>query len=127
MVPLGIGTDIIEIDRIQKAALRSPKFLTRIFKPDEIRFCQSRRNPWPSFAARFAAKEAVFKALGKVTSWQDIEIMGGGYHAVQVRLTGVAEKIAYSMRVDSILLSVSHDRERAVAFAAAILKSSIKE
>lgn len=82
-----------------------------------------RRNPWPGLAARFAAKEAVFKALGTgVTTWQEVEIRGGGNQPVQAFLTGAAEQIARSLQVDKVLLSISHDRERALAFATVITK-----
>jgi len=119
----GVGTDIIEIKRIEKAAAQGERFLRRVFTPGEIAFCMRRRNPWPGLAARFAAKEAVFKALGSgVTVWQEVEIRGGGNQPVQVILTGTAEQIARSQHIDQVLLSVSHDRERAVAFATAITK-----
>jgi len=118
---LGIGSDIVEIYRIKKAALSHPGFLSRVFKPTEICFCQRRLDPWPGLAARFAAKEAVFKALGTgLTSWHDLEITGGGRHPVQVVLTGAAQEVAHKNRVARVLLSVSHDRERAIAFATAV-------
>ncbi|WP_341478871.1 holo-ACP synthase [Sporotomaculum syntrophicum] len=120
---IGIGTDIIEIDRIKSAASRGERFLGRVFTAGEIAFCMRRRNPWPGLAARFAAKEAVFKALGSgVTAWREVEIHGGGNQPVQAILTGAAAQIARSRHIDNILLSVSHDRERAIAFATAISK-----
>lgn len=75
----GIGTDIIEIRRIKNAFDRhGTKFLKKIFTPAEEDYCLSLKNPYPSFAARFAAKEAVTKSLGtginRNISWRDIEI-----------------------------------------------------
>nr|WP_281168125.1 holo-ACP synthase [Desulfoscipio gibsoniae] len=120
-----MGTDIIEIARIEKAARRGKRFLDRVFTPGEIAFCMRRRNPWPCLAARFAAKEAVFKALGSgVTTWHEVEIRGGGNQPVQVVLTGAAEQHALVGQVGGVLLSISHDRGRAVAFATAIRKES---
>ena len=58
-----IGLDIVEVERVRKAA-RSPRFLKRVFSKDEIAYCMGRKSPWQHFAVRFAAKEAVFKALG---------------------------------------------------------------
>ncbi len=82
-----------------------------------------RHNPWPGLAARFAAKEAVFKALGTgVTVWHEVEIRGGGNQPVQVILTGAAVQIARTGHVDKVLLSISHDQGRAVAFATVISK-----
>ncbi|MBF7083160.1 holo-ACP synthase [Desulfallas sp. Bu1-1] len=121
---IGLGTDIIEIERVRKAAENSGgRFTRRIFTPGEIGLCTGRRNPWPCFAARFAAKEAVFKALGTgVTAWHEVEILGGGNQPVQATLTGTAKRIAREKGIDEVLLSISHDRGRAVAFATAIGK-----
>ncbi|WP_347491564.1 holo-ACP synthase [Desulfoscipio sp. XC116] len=120
----GIGTDIIEIARIEEAAAhRGKHFLNRVFTSGEIAFCLRRRDPWPCLAARFAAKEAVFKALGTgITAWHEVEIHGGGNRPVQVKLTGTAEQHAQTEQVGNILLSISHDRERAIAFATALRK-----
>jgi len=72
-------------------------------------------------AARFAAKEAVFKALGTgVTAWRDVEIKGGGNLPVKVVLTGAASEKARTQRVSSVLLSISHNREYAIACAFAV-------
>ncbi|WP_166511969.1 holo-ACP synthase [Desulfallas thermosapovorans] len=120
---IGIGTDIIEITRIEKAARRRERFLRRVFTSGEINFCMRRRNPWPCLAARFAAKEAVFKALGTgVTNWHEVEICGGGDGPVQVKLTGNALQHARSGQVSTVLLSISHNLGQAVAFATAIHK-----
>ncbi|MGB5105969.1 MAG: holo-ACP synthase [Candidatus Zixiibacteriota bacterium] len=75
----GIGIDVIDIDRVKLAHQKhGDAFLDRVFTGDEIKFCSSKLNPFPSYAVRFAAKEAVFKALSQVgiriVSWQDIAI-----------------------------------------------------
>lgn len=118
---IGLGTDIIEIKRIENAAKTWPdRFIRRIFTPGEINFCSRRKNPWPCFAARYAAKEAVFKALGTgVTTWHDVEILGGGDKPVQVVLFGRAQREAWAKGIEEILLTISHDRGTAVAFATA--------
>ncbi|MBI5631540.1 MAG: holo-ACP synthase [Elusimicrobia bacterium] len=59
-----MGVDIVEIERIRKLARRTPRFLTRVFTREEISYCRAKKNPWQHFAVRFAAKEAVWKALG---------------------------------------------------------------
>src|SRR5277367_6127476 len=61
----GLGLDIVEIGRIEKLARRNARFLPRVFTEQEIRYCRSKKNRWQHFAARFAAKEAVWKALGQ--------------------------------------------------------------
>jgi len=118
----GIGTDIIEIARVARAAERGGnRFLNRVFTRREISFCMRRRDPWPCLAARFAAKEAVFKALGTgLTAWHDVEVTGGGGHPVQVTLSGRAEQHAGAEKISVVLLSIAHDRGRAVAFATAV-------
>ena len=75
---LGIGTDIIEIDRIQQAIEKNEKFLNYVFTEKEQSYCKRKGNPWQSFAARFSAKEAVSKALGVGLGWvkfTEIEIL----------------------------------------------------
>ena len=62
---MDIGVDIVETRRVRKAIRRSPGFLKRIFTEEEISYCRRHKDPWPHFAARFAAKEAVWKALGR--------------------------------------------------------------
>ncbi|WP_238492469.1 holo-ACP synthase [Desulfotruncus alcoholivorax] len=122
---VGVGTDIIEIARVQKAAAnkKNSQFINRVFTEKEISFCTSRRNPWPSFAARFSAKEAVFKALGTgLTNWREVEILNGGDKPLVVVLSGAAEQKARSLGINKVLVSVSHDKERAIAFAVAVGK-----
>ncbi len=97
------------------------RFLNRVFTHREINFCMRRRDPWPCLAARFAAKEAVFKALGTgLTTWHDVEVTGGGSHPVQVTLSGGAALHAGAEKITVVLLSIAHDRGRAVAFATAV-------
>ena len=64
-LPPSVGLDIVEIDRIARLAERNGKFLSRIFTDDEIRYCRGKAKQWQHFAVRFAAKEAVWKALGR--------------------------------------------------------------
>ncbi len=61
----GIGIDIIEVKRIKRIAQKNKRFLTRVFTPQEIEYCSKKKNKWPHFAVRFAAKEAIWKALGR--------------------------------------------------------------
>ncbi len=72
---VGIGIDIIEVDRIARLAEKSPRFLERTFTPREVEYCSRKRNKQQNYAARFAAKEAFFKALGKRVGWKDVELV----------------------------------------------------
>ena len=71
----GVGIDIIEVRRIKNSAEKNPRFLQRIFTPQEITYCQGKRNKYQHLAARFASKEAFFKALGKRIKWTDVELV----------------------------------------------------
>jgi holo-[acyl-carrier protein] synthase len=71
----GIGIDLIEVLRIRKLIEKNPRFIQRIFTPSEIRYCQQKVNKYQHFAARFAAKEAFFKALGRRIKWKDVGLI----------------------------------------------------
>lgn len=116
---VGIGVDIIVIDRIRKAILNE-RFVKRIFTPQEIEYCRSRKKGEAhSFSARFAAKEAVIKALNLRNSkncWQEIEIVRNHEGIPHVQLTGECKRIAENIGVQRILLSLSHSDDMAVAY-----------
>ncbi len=117
----GIGTDIVDIDRIRNIILRKgQRFLERVFTGVELDYCLARKNPYPCLAARFAAKEAVLKALGTGLAgcrWTDIEIIRNGYAAPEIVLRGNAGKIAQMKGIIRVLISVSHGSDTAIAFA----------
>lgn len=113
-----IGVDIIEIDRIKKAIAQGKEpFLKRIYTDDELRLYH---NKLSSLAARFAAKEAVFKALGIANSgisWKDIEILSDPGGKPIVNLYGKAKEQANSLSLSSMAVSISHSQSHAIAFA----------
>ena len=121
--PAGVGTDLIEIDRVRQAVDRGGRrFLERVFTEGEIAFCEGRRDRFACFAARFAAKEAVLKALGSGLAgcrWVDVEIHRAGGERPEVLLHGAAAKLAGENGIISVLVSLSHGREHAIAFALA--------
>ncbi len=105
-----VGVDLVEIARIKSLARRNPKFLTRVFSPAEIAYCKAKKDPWPSFAVRFAAKEAIYKALGKAdVPLTAISVNRGKDGRPSVRIKGKP--------VRGLKLSLSHGRDHAVAFA----------
>ncbi|MDD2554667.1 MAG: holo-ACP synthase [Desulfotomaculaceae bacterium] len=120
---IGAGTDIIEIARIKQAYERSgDRFLEKVFTPGERNFCNARRDRFPCYAARFAAKEAVLKALGTGLAgcgFVDVEVHRTGGGRPEIKLHGAAAEIAKEKGIASILISISHNRENAVAFAIA--------
>lgn len=120
MVIVGIGVDLVKVIRVEEALARfGTRFLYRCFTADERARCGS--DP-QRLAARFAAKEAVGKALGvglKGLSWRDIEVIGDGGRPV-VRLHGRAAVRALGLGVGRCELSLSHDGDYAIAFAVAV-------
>ena len=117
----GTGVDIIEISRIEKS-LTNEKFIERIFTKKEQEYCNSRKQmAVSSYAARFAAKEAVVKALGTGISggglWTDIEILPDDDGAPHVKLYGYFAYIDTKRKIYNIFISLSHCKEYAVAQA----------
>ena len=110
-----VGVDIIEIPRIRQALDRwGERFLRRIYTPEEAAFCRKRPA---QLAARFAAKEAVMKALGtgiRGVGWREIEVVRERGRAPSVRLHGRARKRAADLKIAELALSISHSREYAV-------------
>jgi holo-[acyl-carrier protein] synthase len=112
-----VGVDMIEIARIREALERYSGFRDRCFTEAEQAYCESRTNPAQHYAARFAAKEAVGKALGigvaRLFAWRDIEIAGRPKPSVS--LSGRVERWAARAGAGAIDLSMSHSRELASA------------
>lgn len=113
---LRVGLDLIEIERIRRA-LKRPRFRERCFTEAERRYCDSRPNPAQSYAARFAGKEAVGKALGCGTrfTWTEIEI--AGRPRPTVTLSGKTKSWAETMGVNQVDLSMTHSKGMAAAVA----------
>jgi len=112
-----VGTDLIEIGRIREALGRYGSFRDRCFTPAEQAYCDGRANPAQHYAARFAGKEAVGKALGfgvaRLFAWREIEI--SGRPKPSVRLSGRVEAWAKRVEAGTIDLSMTHSRELASA------------
>lgn len=114
------GVDIIEVYRIAEAIARTPRFLHRVYTPAERAYCESRgAAAAQSFAGRFAAKEAFFKALGEgwrgELSWQDVEILVDEKGAPKLHTRGAAETKLLALGASRIHLSISHTHQLAVA------------
>src|SRR2546422_6442201 len=112
-----VGVDIIEIKRIEKALVRhGGRFLGRVYTKLEVAFCRGRTS---ELAARFAAKEAVMKALGtgaRGLAWREIEVLPNHRGKPLVYLHGRAAERAERIGLDELDISLSHSREYAVAF-----------
>ena len=120
----GIGVDIVEIYRINQAIEnRKDRFIKRIFTDSEQEYCFGKPLPSRHFAARFAAKEAVSKALGtgkKGMRWTDVEVCRDDNGRPYIKLTGGAATRAQEKGVCDVAISLSFNRNNAVASAVAM-------
>jgi holo-[acyl-carrier protein] synthase len=117
---IGTGVDIVEIPRFRKTMERlKDRFLLRVFTPAEQHYSNAHRDPVPHFAARFAAKEALFKALGtgwaKGVTWLDAEVLREGQDAPVMVLHGEALRLSAAKGAQAIHLSLSHTDQWAIA------------
>jgi len=115
----GIGTDIIEVERIQKVMERDIGFRDKIFTPHEIEYCEKMRHKYQHYAGRFSAKEAFLKAIG--TGWRygirfgDIEVTHDELGKPEINTYGKAKEWVESESVSNIHVSLSHLKEMATA------------
>ena len=122
---IGLGTDLIEIERIAHSVERfGEAFLQRIFTPGEIAYCQrKKKNAAESLAARFAAKEAGAKALGtgirRGVSWLEFEVRRLPGQRPELHLSGRAEEVARALGIRRLSLSLAHSRGLAIAVVVA--------
>jgi len=117
---IGIGIDLVSIERLRGVLDRyGARFLERVLTAEERAYCERHQDSAPPVASRFAAKEAVLKALGtglaRGIRWQDLEVRRTGQGPPTLHLTGRAAEEAAALGVDRIHLSLSHDRDTAVA------------
>jgi holo-[acyl-carrier protein] synthase len=122
---LGIGTDITECLRIAQMIERHGElFVSRVYTQHEIDYCRSRRMATQHFAGRWAAKEAVLKAIGtgwrRGISWRDIEVRNTAAGRPVARLQGGTLEVAEKLGIRCVLVSISHCRSHATAYAVAL-------
>ena len=123
----GLGVDIVEIDRMREALSRRPAIKERLFSADERAYCDKRSRPEVHYALRFAAKEAVLKALGTGFSgmrFTDVEVIREHSGRPVPRLSGRAAQRAEELGIVEMHLSLSFTRTTAVASAVAITQGS---
>lgn len=120
---LGVGTDILQISRMQDALERTPRLFQRILTDSELKQAQESANPTLFLAKRFAAKEAIVKALGtgigRGVSWQHIEITKNEFGRPEVSLNSGALERAQTLGINTVHLSYSDEKAYIVAFAVA--------
>ena len=121
---VGIGVDIISVERIRGIVQRQgDRFLQRVYTDEEVAYCRRSAHPEQRFASRFAAKEAVLKALGvgwrRGTTFRDVRVSNNDLGAPSVQLSGRTLEISRELGVRKVLISLSHDEKYAVAQAVA--------
>ncbi|MDZ4779691.1 MAG: holo-ACP synthase [Planctomycetia bacterium] len=122
---IGIGTDIVECLRIAQMIERHGElFISRVYTDHEIEYCQTRKQSTQHFAGRWAAKEAVLKALGtgwrRGISWRDVEIRNDPSGKPTVALRGGARDVVEELHIATMHISISHCRSHATAYALAV-------
>ena len=127
MVIVGIGTDIIECPRIGKMVEQHGElFLRRVYTEREIRYCQAKKHATEHFAGRWAAKEAILKSIGtgwsRGISWTDLEVRNDFGGKPRVLVCGVAKQMMLERGIGDILITISHTRTYATAFALALAR-----
>lgn len=122
---LGIGTDIIECLRIAQMVERHGElFIERVYTPHEIGYCSSRKAATQHYAGRWAAKEAVLKAIGtgwvRGITWRDVEVRSDQGGKPSISLSGGAADAAQRLGIEEVQISISHCRTHAIAYAVAV-------
>lgn len=126
---ISIGVDIVNIGRISKNIDDiNERFIKRVYTEDEINYCKNKKNLSHHFAGRLAGKEAVSKALKmsweRGINWKDIEIINEENGTPRVMLHGEAKKVANERKIKNIRISISHEKEYAIAFAITVGKGN---
>ena len=123
-LPAGIGIDLLDIGRLERALERRPRLAERLFTDGELAYARSRRRPGRHLAVRFAAKEAALKALGGgALRLREIEVTGGGDEVPRLRLHGGAAALAGQRGVE-LQVSLTHSHELAAAAVLAVPAAS---
>ena len=125
----GIGIDLVRIERIKRTIEKwGDSFLNRVFTRNELDYSYSHVLPYPHLAGRFGVKEAFLKAIGTGwgggIKWTDIEIIRNDNGSPEIKVYGVLKKILSKKRVKDVLVSISHERDYAIAQV--ILVSDLK-
>ena len=128
MNSFSIGVDIVSIGRISKNIDDiNDRFINRVYTKDEINYCNKKKNISHHFAGKLAGKEAVSKALKlsweKGINWRDIEIVSEENDIPKVILHGDAKDVSNKRKIKDIQISISHEKDYAVAFAITIGES----
>jgi holo-[acyl-carrier protein] synthase len=119
MAEPGLGLDLVDIDRLERALDRRPRLANRLFTQGELEFAAARRRPARHLAVRFAAKEAAIKALGSSIAPRQVEVRGGGTVPPSLALHGRAAELAHERDVE-LQGALTHTAQTAAAVVLAV-------
>ena len=115
----GVGIDMIDVERVASGINKESGFREMVFSATEIAYCESKKNKFEHYAARFAAKEAFFKALGtgwaENTLFNEVGVVHNADGKPEIQLSGLTQSTINAMGITKILVSLSHIKETASA------------
>jgi holo-[acyl-carrier protein] synthase len=119
---VGIGVDLVDVDRVKQILGRRHSFAERVFTPEEIAYCERQASPAECYAARWAAREACRKSLGGIRNmrWHDVRVERAPSGAPSIVLEGSSLARAEALGVSQVLLALTHERRMAAAFCMAV-------
>ena len=119
---VGIGVDLVDVDRVKRLLSRRKTFVPRVFTPEEIAYCERQASPAECYAARWAAREACRKALGGIRDmrWHDVRVERAPTGAPRLALEGTSKARMDSLGASQVLVALTHERQMAAAFCVAV-------
>jgi holo-[acyl-carrier protein] synthase len=119
---VGLGVDLVDVERVARILQRRTTFVRRVFTPKEIEYCERQANPAESYAARWAAREACRKALGGIRRmrWHDVRVDRAPSGAPRLVLEGTSRARADALGVSEVMVALTHERRMAAAFCVAV-------
>jgi holo-[acyl-carrier protein] synthase len=119
---VGIGVDLVDVQRVESMLERHSTFRQRVFTPEEIGYCDRQASPAEPYAARWAAREACRKSLGGIRrmSWHDVWVERAPSGAPRLGLAGTSLSRAESLGVTQVMVALTHERRMAAAFCVAV-------
>jgi holo-[acyl-carrier protein] synthase len=119
---VGIGVDLVDVERVKRLLSRRKTFVERVFTSGEIAYCENQASPAECYAARWAAREACRKALGGIREmrWQDVRVERAPTGAPRLALAGSSRARMDALGATDVLVALTHERRMAAAFCVAV-------
>jgi holo-[acyl-carrier protein] synthase len=119
---VGIGVDLVDVERVKRLLSRRKTFVDRVFTTEEITYCERQASPAECYAARWAAREACRKALGGIREmrWHDVRVERAPTGAPRLALAGSSRARMDALGVTDVLVALTHERQMAAAFCVAV-------